>query len=306
MNSIHFAPVQGHTDAAYRHFHQKVYGGNQTYYTPFIRTEKNDIRPRDIKDATSSLNDNLHLVPQIIFRNEKELEILIEKLKILNFREIDLNMGCPFPLQTGHGRGAAVISNHELSKKIVETVNNYPEIKFSAKLRLGLENPDEWKELMPFLNEMELTHVTLHPRVAKQQYGGEVNLEKYAEFLRESKNPVIYNGDILLPSDFEKIIQDFPATKGVMIARGALGRPSLFSEIEEGKEWEKEKRLEKMLEFHRLLFQHYSEVLCGDSQIISKIQPFWEYAENEIGRKAWKAIKKAVNLSKYQTAVAMI
>lgn len=61
-----------------------------------------------------------------------------------------------------------------------------------------------------------------------------------------------------------------------------------------------------MLGFHRRLLEHYSSSLCGESQIISKIKPFWEYAEDEIGRKAWKAIKKATNIAKYHSAVAMV
>ena len=306
MTSLHFAPVQGHTDAAYRHFHSQVYGGDITYYTPFIRLEKDSVRPRDLKDFSSDLNKGLNLVPQIIFRDAKELNRLVEILKNQEIKEIDLNMGCPFPLQTGHGRGAATIANEILAKDIVKCVSENPDINFSIKMRLGLTDPEEWKKLMPFLNELKLKHITLHPRVAKQQYGGELHLDQFEEFLKQSVNPVIYNGDIKAPENIESIIQRFPSIHGVMIARGALARPSIFSEFVEGKDWEKEQRLEKMLEFHRLLFNHYENVLCGDSQLISKIQPFWEYAEDEIGRKAWKAIKKAVNISKYQTAVALV
>ena len=306
MLSLHFAPVQGHTDAAYRHFHSQIYGGEQIYYTPFIRLEKNNLRARDLKDIQSELNLNHHIVPQIIFRDKKELNDLIDILKKNDIKEIDLNMGCPFPLQTGHGRGAATIVNDSLAKEIVETVNSNPDIAFSVKMRLGMKDPGEWKKLLPYLNKMNLKHITLHPRVAKQQYSGEVDLKQFSEFLKDSKNPVIYNGDLRSPEDINNINQRFPEIKGIMIARGILARPSLLSEYVEGKEWDEEKRISKMLEFHRSLFNHYSSILCGDTQVVSKIQPFWEYAENEIGRKPWKAIKKASNLSKYQTAVAMI
>jgi tRNA-dihydrouridine synthase len=91
-----------------------------------------------------------------------------------------------------------------------------------------------------------------------------------------------------------------------MTARGVLGRPSLAAEYAAGEEMPHEQRLEKMLRFHRLLLTHYSDTLCGDSQILSKIKPFWEYAEEEIGHSAWKAIKKAVNIAKYHSAVAKI
>lgn len=304
--TLHFAPIQGHTDAAYRHFHSKLYEGDLTYYTPFIRFEKEGLRPRDLKDAFSNLNEGSHLVPQIIFRDSIELNSLIDALREKEVKEIDLNMGCPFPLQTGHRRGAATIANVELAKEVVKAVNENPDINFSVKMRLGLKDPDEWTHLLPFLNEIKLKHITLHPRVAKQQYGGEVNLEEFGKFLEESKNPVIYNGDIHNPEEINEINEKFPEINGVMIARGALGRPSIFSEFTEKSDWDKEKRLTKLLEFHRHLFEYYSSVLCGDAQIISKIQPFWEYSEEEIGRKAWKAIKKATNLAKYQTAVAMI
>ena len=306
MLTYHFAPVQGHTDSAYRHFHSQIYGGDLNYYTPFIRLEKDNLRQRDVKDINSELNDNQNLVPQIIFRDERELNSLISLLKNYGVKRIDLNMGCPFPLQTGHGRGAATITNESLAQEVVKSVESNPDISFSVKMRLGMSDPDEWKILLPYLNKINLSHVTLHPRIAKQQYGGDVDLSQFEAFLAESKNPVIYNGDIKKPEDYNDIIQRFPTVSGVMIARGALGRPSLFNELKDGKEWDKATRLAKMLEFHRLLFNHYSNVLCGDAQIISKIKPFWEYAEEEIGRKPWKAIKKAVNLAKYQSAIALI
>lgn len=303
---FHFAPVQGHTDAAYRHFHSQIYGGELNYYTPFIRLEKDGVRPRDLKDLNSELNHNTKLTPQIIFRNAYELNRLVTILKDQGVKEIDLNMGCPFPLQTGHGRGAATICNSELSEEVVECVKGNPEISFSVKMRLGMNDPEEWKHLMPFLNKINLRHITLHPRVAKQQYSGNIHWDQLTPFLNESVNPVVYNGDVKTPEDIQIIKDRFPQIHGVMVARGILGRPSLFSEFTEGKEWSETQRIEKMLEFHKLLFNHYSQILCGDTQVISKIQPFWEYAEDQIGRKAWKAIKKATNLAKYQTAVAMI
>lgn len=306
MLSYHFAPVQGHTDAAYRHFHSKIYGGDLIYYTPFIRWEKDGIRPRDIKDITSELNNGTHLVPQIIFRDANELNSLVNKLKELGIKEIDLNMGCPFPLQTGHGRGAATIKNEELAKEVVKCVTANPEISFSIKMRLGMQDSEEWKILIPYLNQINLKHIALHPRIAKQQYSGDVDLNQFGNFLKASKNPVIYNGDIKSIEDINSVVEKFPDISGIMLGRGLLGRPSLINEYKEESEWDEEVRKTKMLEFHRLLFAHYSMVLCGNAQVISKIQPFWEYAEEEIGRKAWKAVKKASNLSKYQTAVAMI
>ena len=306
MSFIHFAPVQGHTDAPYRHFHHNSYNSPLTYYTPFIRLEKDGLRSRDIKDFTSSLNDSSHVVPQIIFRDKTELNTLVKALADLGATEINLNMGCPFPLQTGHGRGAATISNPNIGEAVADTVSNNPDIHFSVKMRLGYADPNEWKILLPFLNSISLRHITLHPRVAKQQYGGDVNYDGFDEFLKESVNPVLYNGDVKTLEDIEDIKNRFPEISGIMIARGLLGRPSLADEWERRTELSREERLEKMLNFHTDLLDYYNETLCGESQVVAKIKPFWEYAENEIGRKAWKAIKKAGNIAKYHSAVAMI
>lgn len=303
---FHFAPVQGHTDAPYRHFHSKFYGNQQEYYTPFIRWENMGIRQRDLKDLNSDLNNNLILVPQIIFRNKEELKSLINKLKENGEKRIDLNLGCPFPLQTGHGRGAAAISNQELGKDIEELISENPDIQFSVKMRLGFKEPDEWKNLLPILNNISLKHIAVHPRTAKQQYEGELNLEEFKAILDESKNPVIFNGEIKTPADIAKIEHSFPGIKGIMIGRGLLGRPSIIEEYSNGKEFDKEKRIYKMIDFHNELYRYYEKVLCGDNQILMKIKPFWEYAEKEIGKKPWKNIKKATSVPKYKTALSTI
>lgn len=303
---IYIAPVQGHTDAAWRYFHQEVYGGDHKYFTPFIRCERGELRKHDLKDFISELNANHQLEAQVIFRDMEELDILLRNLRDAGAKEINLNMGCPFPLQTGKGRGAGFIRNAEEASKLKKKLEKYPELTYSVKMRLGFENPDEWKEIAPVLNDIDLRFVALHPRVARQQYGGDLYMDRFEEFVSEVKHPVIFNGELRTPADIAEIEKKYPALEGVMTARGILGRPSLAAEYEGGKEWSREERLQKTLAFHRLLLNHYSSTLCGDAQIVSKIKPFWEYSEVEIGRKAWKGIKKATNLAKYHSAVALI
>ncbi|MDE7160844.1 MAG: tRNA-dihydrouridine synthase family protein [Muribaculaceae bacterium] len=304
--NIHFAPVQGHTDAPYRRIHAECYRPADTYYTPFIRLERGAPRSRDMRDILPEANTGLHLVPQVIFRDADELLPLVEALSEAGAREIDINMGCPFPLQTARGRGAALAGNADAARLVRRVTEGNPEISFSVKMRLGMSDPDEWRRVLPILNDASLHHVTLHPRVARQQYGGEVDMERFGEFYSMSENPVVYNGDLLTPEDVARLAGEFPDLEGIMIGRGLLGRPSLTDEIAEGSPWEHGRRVKAMLGFHRRLLNHYEDILCGDAQLISKIQPFWEYAEEEIGRKPWKAIKKAGNMAKYHSAVAMI
>ncbi len=306
MKELYIAPVQGHTDAAWRHFHQAIYGGDNKYFTPFIRCDHGKLRKQDLRDYTSALNEGTDLEPQVIFRDMEELEILLGTLQENGAERVNLNMGCPFPLQTGKGRGAGFLKSIDEISRLQDTLEKYPSLSYSVKMRLGFDNPEEWKNVMPVLNALDLRHVDVHPRVARQQYSGELNLDEFRKILAESKNPVVFNGEIKTPEDIAGVSEEFTEAAGIMTARGVLGRPSLLAETREGEEWTREKRLEKMLDFHRVLLRHYTETLCGESQVVSKIKPFWEYAEEEIGRKAWKAIKKASNIAKYHSAVAMI
>ncbi len=303
-----FAPVQGHTDAAYRHFHAAAYdeAGVIEYTTPFIRLEKGEIRRKDVKDTVSPLNEGLNVVPQVIFKNSDELTALIGILRDEGCRRSDINMGCPFPLQTSRGRGAATVGNPECIQAVRKVVEDNPDVDFSVKLRLGFQNP-EWRNLMEVLNSLKLNHISVHPRTARDQYTGPIDMAEFDAIYAASKNPIVYNGDILTPEDGREISMKYPDLYGVMIGRGVLGRPSLITELATGIELSHEERLHRMLEFHRTLLEHYRQTLIGgDHQVLSKIQPFWEYAEAEIGRKAWKALRKASSMAKYQTALALI
>lgn len=94
--SLFAAPLQGYTDAIWRHCHALIYGGVDLYFTPFAQIEKGTIRPKDIKDIFNPLNANHKPVVQIIFKNVDEFTALCDRLTGEGIREIDLNMGCPF------------------------------------------------------------------------------------------------------------------------------------------------------------------------------------------------------------------
>lgn len=304
--NIHFAPIQGHTTAPYRYYHSQLYTPASVYYTPFIRLEKDDLRKRDRRELSSEMNEGINVIPQIIFRDVRELERLVDMVSETGAVRIDLNMGCPFPLQTGKGRGAAVIGNRELAESIVRLTEDKPEIEFSVKMRLGMNEPYEWKETLPILNRARLSHVTVHPRVARQQYSGIPDMKAFEEFYEQCELPLVYNGDLRTPEQFYGTPEKFPRLAGVMAGRGLLARPSLTSEINTGEEWDRVKRIDMLLRFHRQLNDHYTSTLCGDSQVLDNLKSFWEYLEDEIGRKPWKSIRKASNMAKYVSAVAMI
>lgn len=295
------APLQGYTDAVYRHFHAEIYGGADGYFTPFVRIEKHIPRARDMRDATSPLNTNHTLVPQIIFGNTDEFNILCETLVHAGHTCIDLNIGCPFPPQVHRGRGAGVIADRRLLAELAGEMARYPQVTFSAKMRLGVKDPAEWRSVIDIVNELPLCHVTVHPRTASQQYSGSLHTAELVAFEEQSVHPVVINGDIRTPDDIASI-----SGYGVMAGRGLLARPSLFAEYRSGGEMPHDERIRKLHMLHDAMLDHYADVMCGNSQLLSKIRPFWDYLESEIGHRIYKEIHKARTIPAYLAAVRSI
>lgn len=300
------APIQGHTDAAFRHFHAEVYGAADEYVTPFVRIEGGEPRGRDVRDIASPLNAGVPVRPQIIFKDVNEFSTLVQTVKDAGYNAVDLNIGCPFPPQMHKGRGASMIANVDCMRAVAEIISADSDMDYSVKMRLGAISPDEWKPLVRILNDVAVSHITVHPRVAKQQYKGEVNIEEFRRVVDSSCRPVIYNGDILEPVDIDRIASQFPTIQGIMIGRGLLRRPSLIAEWQTGRQWSREQRIDALHALHARLLDHYSTILCGESQILSHIKPFWEYSEGEINHKSLKLIKKSTTLTAYHTAVTTI
>ncbi|MBR6648915.1 MAG: tRNA-dihydrouridine synthase family protein [Bacteroidaceae bacterium] len=303
MKSIYFAPLQGYTDDVYRRVHNELIGGVKLYYTPFVRVEAGSIRSKDIRDISPANNKNVPVVPQIIFNSRKEFEYLVGRLLELGYKEIDLNMGCPFPLQTKHKRGAGILAHNDIISDIVEGIKRYSDVRFSVKMRLGWEKPQEAEKVVQLLNGVELQHITLHPRTGIQQYKGNIDIDAFARVYSLSDNPVVYNGDILSIEDIYNIERRFPDVKGFMIGRGLLGCPSLAKEYNEGVVWSREEHIALMLNMHSALIKEYSLFLKGETQILNKMRTFWEYSEQLLTRKPYKKVLKSGNLKNYLLAV---
>ena len=306
MYKIEFAPLQGYTDAIYRTMHNKVFGGINSYYSPFIRLEKGEVRQKDIKDILPENNENINLVPQIIVNSNEEFLKLTESVSNLGYKRIDINMGCPFPLQTKKGRGAAILQNTKHLENIVESINSINDIDFSIKMRLGMDSAEDAKGALEIINKAKLHHLTIHPRIAKQQYKGEIDYQTFDYIYQNCLHPIIYNGDILSQEDIYNIINIYPKIEGIMIGRGLLAKPYLAMELNKTIRLSVSERLSMIMKLHDAIYDHYSSVMQGEHQLLLKMKTFWEYLDEEIGKKPYKAIKKSVNIKKYELAIRLI
>ena len=296
MNALYiaFAPLQGYTDAAYRRAHWECVGGVDEYYTPFVRIEKGEIRKKDLRDTDPATNAGVPTVPQVIARDGDEMARLCDALQGQGWRRIDLNMGCPFPMQVRAGRGSGLLQRPDCIAEIQREMQRRPEVLFSVKMRLGQESIDEGLAAMPIINEMPLIHVTLHPRLGRQQYKGMADREAFVRLAEECRHPMVYNGDIEVIESGELIVDNWAGAKlkGVMLGRGLLARPWILGD--KGPQ-------EVVHDMHAIIYRHAVETLCGDSQALTRLHAFWEYVD--IPHKQKKAIMKATSLPRYREAV---
>lgn len=300
MYKIYFAPLQGYTEDAYRRLHNKCFGGVEAYYTPFVRLEHGELRSKDMRDVRPEFNEGVNIVPQVIANGGEEMSVLVDYLKSLGYNRIDVNAGCPFPLQTRHGRGAGLLVAPDKLSEIAAVMNDNNDVVFSLKMRLGFDDASQWQQCIDIINAMQLCHVTMHPRIATQQYKGEVNKNAFDEFLAVCKHPVVYNGNICSVDDIRGLEERYgERLTGVMIGRGLLARPSLAQEYASDTTLSQSMLIMKIKQMHEALLEHYKKVIPGEAQQLMKIRSFWDYMEPTIGRKQWKKIVKAGNMKNY-------
>lgn len=300
---IYAAPLQGFTETAWRNAHEQSFGGIDAYYTPFIRLEKGTIRNKDKRDVSPEENTVSHLIPQIIASDAEELEQLVVFLSAQGYREIDVNMGCPFPLIVRRGKGSGILPYPEKVAVLLDAMKRFPEVRFSVKMRLGWEHADEWKQVLPLLNRSCVKQVTLHPRIGKQQYKGTVDREAFHSFYEVCELPLVYNGDLCTVSDIREVLVTFPRLKGVMLGRGLLADPSLAKAFREGPMSEAEIRSRAYL-MHRRMYLYYQRVIeGGEAQLLMKLKAVWEYLLPDLEKKVRKAILKSNRLDTYLRAV---
>ncbi len=300
---IYSAPLQGYTEAVWRNLHSSVFGGVDTYYTPFLRYERNEIRSKDIRDVEQKNNTVSSLVPQIIASTPEEMQPLLQLIRTEEYDRVDINMGCSFILQAKRKRGAGILRYPDMVSALMQEGSKKKEIKFSVKMRLGWESKDEWRELMPILNDAPLCSVTMHPRLGVEQYKKSVDVDAFAEFYNECKHPVIYNGDILTLSNIKQIKERFPDLEGVMLGRGLLANPALAVEYKEEREFTNQEKATLIRAMHDKMYEELSPRLLGNTQFLSKMKPYWEYLLPDMLKKEKKAILKSSTIEKYMMNV---
>ena len=309
MITIYSSPLQGFTDFRFRNAFQMYFGGIDQYIAPYIRLNgKTEIKPVNERDLLPANNSTLNLIPQIITKEAGEFLFVAKYVQKLGYSELNWNLGCPYPMIAKRGMGSGLLSNPGKIDEILNRVSAETDIQVSVKMRLGYESPREIFNVLPVLEKYRLANITIHPRIGKQLYKGEVDLKAFEECLGQSSHKIFYNGDITSVRSFREMKDRFPAINNWMIGRGLIADPLLPAMIKADNDVYPENRYELFNSFHDALFSSYEEALSGQKHLLMKMYPFWEYFIQSFphSSKGLKKIKKAQNISVYREIVKQI
>ena len=176
---------------------------------------------------------------------------------------IDINMGCPVPKVVNNGEGSALMRNPELAAEIVSAMVKAVDVPVTVKFRKGWD--DASVNAVEFARRMEAagaSAIAVHGRTRMQYYSGKADWNIIGQVKEAVTVPVIGNGDIFVPEDGKAMLEQTNCD-GIMLGRGALGRPWLYRQMTEylrtgGYEGE------PTLEQRRQVITHHAQLICEE------------------------------------------
>ena len=160
---------------------------------------------------------------------------------------IDINMGCPVKKITGNGEGSALMKEPELAARIVRAMVEAVDIPITVKIRAGW-NSVTAPEFAKRMEDAGASMICVHARTKERLYLPGIDMKVIEDTKRSVSVPVVGNGDIYSASDAVRMMNE-TGCDGVMIARGALGNPWIFTELNavlEGREYKAPSSCERL------------------------------------------------------------
>lgn len=258
------APMAGVTDISFREI--AISMGCSMVYSEMVSAKA-------LHYGSSNTEDLLRISPLEkpiavqLFGSEKE--ILAETAARLSENEdivlIDINMGCPAPKLVKNGEGASLMLDPKKAQEILREVKKATDKPVTCKFRRGFKMDEE--TALDFALRMEEAGadlITVHGRFREQYYSGKSDREIIRKIKKALSIPVIGNGDIFTGADALEMFET-TGCDGIMVARGALGNPWIFSEIRAALE-NTPYTAPTLEERIRILIRHYENTLAYDGE----------------------------------------
>jgi len=335
---LSLAPMEGITTHVFRRALHRHFGGVDIFFTPFIAAAHTNARER--RDLLPENNPGMHVIPQMLTDSVSDLVSLAGELKKMGFTELNLNFGCPSNTVVRGGRGAGFLARPDNLRSFLDGAFSACPLPLSAKTRIGYRDPAEWEGLLHIYADFPFTSLTVHARTGVMMYSGEANPAYALQAAERLPFPVIYNGDIRSPEDYEEIcsvlgksgqspLPESPtglagthgrasAITRIMIGRGLITNPALASRIKSkvagtpsmGSSTVAADILQdpRFPAFHDDLLAGYGQEGLPMKKQLAKMKELWAYffQQSSVDMELRRKIFSALTLPEYEAAVSQI
>lgn len=274
---FYLAPIQGITDSSFRNIYCSIFGDIDCCMAPFVSAvAEGKVSRKLFRDILPENNIKNKVIPQILGNSAESIVGTANAIKELGYEEINLNLGCPYPMVTKKNRGAGLLRDTDNLDRLLDDIFSQINIRLSIKTRIGFESTDEIIKLMDVYNRYPMSELIVHPRVASQMYSGRANIDAFIKVVGLCRQKLVYNGDICSRSFFYDLQKKLPGIDRWMIGRAAISNPFLPEMIRHNTPIP-ENANERFFRFHDELYMAYSEKFHGPAHLLDRMKGFWRY-----------------------------
>ncbi|MDI3534364.1 MAG: tRNA-dihydrouridine synthase [Thermosediminibacterales bacterium] len=229
FNKTVLAPMAGVTDLPFRLLVKRE--GCGLVYTEMISANGLYYENQKTRRLLATADEEKPVAVQIFGSDPGIMAKAAKIVSNYSFDIIDINMGCPTPKIVNNGSGAALMKDPDLAEKIIKSVVESTEKPVTVKIRKGWDSSSvNAVEIAQRAEAAGVKAIAIHGRTRSQFYSGKADWEIIKKVKEAVDIPVIGNGDVTSPEDAERMLQQ-TGCDAVMIGRGALGDPWIFSRV---------------------------------------------------------------------------
>ncbi len=300
MKNVYLAPMEGLTTRIFRQALGRHYKGVTKCFTPFLSPNQNkSFQKREWEEIEKPDELLIPTVPQLLCNNPEHFIWAAGEIAELGYKEVNFNLGCPSGTVVAKKKGSGFLSCPDELDAFFDKV--FPEmdklsLKLSVKTRLGRYETSEYERIQEIYNRYPISEIILHPRVQKDFYKEPVKPEWFSYALENSKNKIVYNGNLFTAGDINRFEKEYPYEDTVMIGRGLIARPYLIEDMTDFP-----KNIGKLKDFHDDVLEAYRG-RADEFSILCKMKEMWEHMGPALSLTdgELKKIRKAKTISEYK------
>ena len=143
---------------------------------------------------------------------------------------LDINFGCSVRKILKSGSGSALMKSPKIAEAVIRAVRDAIDIPLTIKIRSGWDpSGEDAVQIAKIAEDQGVDAIAVHPRTARQGFAGQAKWSVIADIKKNIGIPVIGNGDVTAPEDVLRMMSE-TGCDAVMIGRGAIGNPWIFSQ----------------------------------------------------------------------------